>query len=76
MDAKIMAIDFYNVAVADTNQALSSATSDKDHTGGGIGSYGVSLDINYGCPIIYEGARTLKLGTCPGYNNGVMIWRR
>ena len=40
MDAKIMAIDFYNVAVADTNQALSSATSDKDHTGG-IDSYGV-----------------------------------
>ena len=35
MDAKIMAIDFYNVAVADTNQALSSATSDKDHTGVG-----------------------------------------
>ena len=34
MDAKIMAIDFYNVAVADTNQALSSAASDKDHTGG------------------------------------------
>ena len=33
MDAKIMAIDFYNVA-ADTNQALSSAASDKDHTGG------------------------------------------
>lgn len=43
---------------------------------GGIGSYGVSLDINYGCPIMYEGAETLKIGTCPGYNNGVMIWRR
>ena len=36
IDAKIMAIDFYNVAVADTNQALSSATSDKDHTGGAL----------------------------------------
>lgn len=75
MDAKITAVDFYNGAVSDTNQALSSAASDKDHTGG-IGSYGVSLDINYGCPIIYEGAGTLKIRTCPGYNNGIMIWRR
>ena len=37
MDAKIMTVDFYNGAVADTNQTLSSAASDKDHTGVGRG---------------------------------------
>lgn len=34
MEAKIMAVDCYNGAVSDTNQTLSSAANDKDHTGG------------------------------------------
>ena len=73
-----MAADFYNgtVCADGSTQTIASVASTDKKQDGGIGSYGVSLDINYGCPIVYEGVGTLKIGTCPGYNNGVMIWRQ
>lgn len=35
-------------------------------------AYGASFDVNYGCPVEKELARTQKVGSGSGYTNGVM----